>query len=83
MLEKSQDPSKLLEERQGEIIKMIGEENRDCLKVFKYIISSTSTPIHAKSGVGGSGKDRVEHWRTKSMQTPQARPILRMERPKP
>ncbi|CDW79259.1 protein kinase domain containing protein [Stylonychia lemnae] len=48
ILENSDNPIKLLEEDQGIILEIIGENNIDCLKVFKYIVSScNSTPNNA------------------------------------
>ena len=47
MLEGSDNPMKLLEEDQSTILEVIGEQNADCLKCFKFILSNSSTPINA------------------------------------
>ncbi len=48
MLETSENPMKMLDEEQTSILKVIGEQNNDCIKVFKYIVnSSNSTPINS------------------------------------
>ena len=48
MLESSENPIKLLEEDHTKVLSIIGESNADCIKVFKYIVSSqNSTPNNA------------------------------------
>jgi NIMA (never in mitosis gene a)-related kinase len=48
LLENSENPMKLLEEDQSVILSIIGEGNIDCIKVFKFIVSScNSTPNNA------------------------------------
>jgi NIMA (never in mitosis gene a)-related kinase len=48
LLENSENPMKLLEEDSVSILEIIGEGNIECIKVFKYIVSScNSTPINA------------------------------------
>ena len=42
-LENSNDPIKLLDE-QTEVIKIMGEENKDLIKFFKLLISNSITP---------------------------------------
>ena len=39
---------KILEEEPATILEIIGENNIDCIKVFKYIVNScNSTPINS------------------------------------
>ena len=48
MLESSENPLKLLEDDTDQVLDIIGHNNSECLKVFKYIVSScNSTPINA------------------------------------
>jgi len=48
MIEGSGNPLKMLNEEQSKILKIIGETNGECIKIFKYIVSSkNSTPINA------------------------------------
>jgi hypothetical protein len=43
LLEAAEDPLKMLEEECSSIIDIIGENNHDCIKVFKYIVTSCNT----------------------------------------
>lgn len=43
-LETHSNPLKVLEEERGMIGEVIGEENLDCIKIFKYLISNVVTP---------------------------------------
>ena len=48
ILENSENPIKTLDEDQQKILTIIGEQNTDCIKVFKFIVSSqNSTPINS------------------------------------
>ena len=48
MLENSENPMKMLEEDQANILKIIGDQNSDCIKMFKYIVNcSNTTPINS------------------------------------
>jgi hypothetical protein len=56
LLESSNNPMKILDENRKLVSEIIGEENMDCIKIFKCIISSSVTP------------PGNHHIRTKSMQ---------------
>jgi NIMA (never in mitosis gene a)-related kinase len=48
MLESSDNPMKILDEEQEKVLNIIGEENTDCIKFFKFIVNSqNSTPINS------------------------------------
>ena len=40
MLEGAENPMKMLEDDSAKILDIIGDSNADCIKVFKYIVSS-------------------------------------------
>jgi hypothetical protein len=54
------NPLRMLESANTKMIEIIGEENKQFLQVFKYILNSNSTPLNAHS-----------HSRTRSLQTPE------------
>ena len=35
---------KVLDENRQKVMEIIGEENMDCIKIFKYLISNSVTP---------------------------------------
>jgi hypothetical protein len=43
LLEAADNPLKILEEDSSSILEIIGEDNHDCIKVFKYIVTSCNT----------------------------------------
>ena len=44
LLENATNPMKILDENKGLVADIIGEENMDCIKIFKYLIASSVTP---------------------------------------
>lgn len=44
LLESKSNPLKFMEENRSLVAEIIGEENMDCLKIFKFLISSVVTP---------------------------------------
>jgi len=70
VLKSSVDPLAVIDEDPGRLLKVIGPDNAQCLKVFKYIMSSNvSTPVHSKLTT-----EQLEilqrHSRAQSMHTP-------------
>ena len=55
LLENTTNPMKILDDNKNLVAEIIGEENIDCIKIFKYLIASSVTPPG-------------NHNRTKSMQ---------------
>ena len=48
LIESSSNPFGLIEDNKILISEIIGEENMDCLKIFKFLISSVVTPSGAE-----------------------------------
>ena len=44
ILEKSQDPILFLDEEKQTVMDILGEQNMECVKLFRYLISSSTTP---------------------------------------
>jgi len=73
VLKESVDPWTLLDNEPAKLLKVIGEENAQCVQVFKYIISSNvSTPVHSHLSSQQLQLLQQHHSRTRSMQTPDA-----------
>lgn len=51
LLEAAEDPMQILDEDKSRVIAIVGEENADSIPVFKYIVSSMSTPqnLHSRT----------------------------------
>ena len=48
-LETHHNPLRVLEEERGLIAEFIGEENLDCIKIFKYLMSNVVTPSKSET----------------------------------
>ncbi len=71
--EEAGDPVAMLENEPAKLLAVIGEENAQCIQVFKYIISSNvSTPLHSQLSSQQLVLLQQHHARTRSMQTPDA-----------
>eukprot|EP01017_Pseudomicrothorax_dubius_P025188 TRINITY_DN2692_c0_g1_i2.p1 TRINITY_DN2692_c0_g1~~TRINITY_DN2692_c0_g1_i2.p1 ORF type:complete len:221 (+),score=62.44 TRINITY_DN2692_c0_g1_i2:160-822(+) len=49
LLEKSDDPLKILDEQIELVTGILGPENLDCIKIYKYLISNSATPAHQRA----------------------------------
>jgi NIMA (never in mitosis gene a)-related kinase len=45
LLDKSKDPMRILTHQKWLIESIIGNENIDCIRIFKFLISSSVTPV--------------------------------------
>lgn len=46
-IEGGADPLRTLEENKDEVLEMIGEKNKECLEIYKYIINNEITPSNS------------------------------------